>query len=246
MIEYRNIVMKYNDKLIIDDFNLKIDSGEFITIVGSSGSGKTTIMKMINQLVIPNAGSVLIDNIDIKDFDLIQLRRKIGYVVQGSVLFPHLDVSKNISYVSDLESSVSKVQLDQQVEDLLVLVGLDSSFKKRNIDELSGGQQQRVGIARALCNNPSILLMDEPFGAVDEITRSLLQDQIRTIHSKSSITILFVTHDIHEALSLGSRVVVMNEGIIEQFDTPSNIINNPSSEYVKMLIDKGYNKGYKL
>lgn len=237
-IEYKNIRMAYGEKVIIENFNLAVEKGEFVTIIGSSGCGKTTILKVVNGLVRPVSGEILIDGRSIREMDLTALRRNIGYAIQGSVLFPHMTVEKNIAYVPNLINKKDKAKTAQAVEKWMRIVGLDEELKTRYPSEISGGQQQRVGIARALAASPEILLMDEPFGAVDEITRSSLQDEIARIHRETGITILFVTHDIDEALRLGTRVLVMNEGRAQQFAPPREILNHPATDFVRQLIRK--------
>lgn len=237
-IKYKNIRMAYGEKVIIENFNLAVEKGEFVTIIGSSGCGKTTILKMVNGLVRPVSGEILIDGRSIREMDLTALRRNIGYAIQGSVLFPHMTVEKNIAYVPNLINKKDKAKTAQAVEKWMRIVGLDEELKTRYPSEISGGQQQRVGIARALAASPEILLMDEPFGAVDEIMRSSLQDEIARIHRETGITILFVTHDIDEALRLGTRVLVMNEGRAQQFAPPREILNHPATDFVRQLIRK--------
>ncbi|GAA0070897.1 ABC transporter ATP-binding protein [Clostridium sardiniense] len=236
IIEMKNIKKKYDDKIILDDFNLNINKGEFITVIGSSGCGKTTVLKMINGLNVPDKGDIFINGNNIKNEDLIELRRKIGYSIQGTALFPHMTVEKNISYVPDLINKKNKEKIKESVSKLIKVVGLEEGILKRYPDQLSGGQKQRVGIARSLAAGPDILLMDEPFGAVDEITRKQLQDEIIRIHKELGVTIIFITHDIKEALKLGTRVLVMDKGEIIQFDKPDVIKNNPASDFVKKLI----------
>lgn len=235
-VEFRNIKKAYGENVVIENLNLKIEQGEFVSIVGSSGCGKTTTLKMVNGLIEPTSGSVLVNNKDIKTKNLIELRRGIGYAIQGSVLFPHLNVEQNISYVPNLLNKKDKTKTHDAVAKWMKIVGLDEDIMHRYPNELSGGQQQRVGIARALAASPSLLLMDEPFGAVDEITREQLQKEMKRIHKETKITILFVTHDINEALKLGTKVLVMNQGKIEQYDTPKNILNHPASDYVNQLV----------
>lgn len=237
-IEFINVKKEYGNKIIIDNFNLKIDAGEFLTVVGSSGCGKTTILKMINGLIIPNNGQVLVHSENTQKVDLIQLRRNIGYAIQGSVLFPHMSVAQNIAYVPNLLNKGDKKRTREAVDKWMKIVGLDNDLSQRYPNELSGGQQQRVGIARALAASPDILLMDEPFGAVDEITRTTLQDEILRIHQQEKITIVFVTHDINEALKLGSQVLVMDQGKIVQLGSPKEILNQPKSEFVSKLIQR--------
>lgn len=234
-IEYKNICMSYNGKKIIENFNLEIEKGEFVTIIGSSGCGKTTILKMVNKLIVPTSGNIIVCGECTNSRDIIELRRSIGYAIQGSVLFPHLTVEKNIAYVPNLISK-DKNMTERAVKKWMKIVGLDESLRKNYPDQLSGGQQQRVGIARALAGEPEIVLMDEPFGAVDEITRATLQDEIIRIHKETGVTIMFVTHDINEALKLGTKVLVMNNGEIQQYGTPSEIRDNPANEFVKALL----------
>ena len=195
-IEFRNVKKSYGDKTVIENLNLTVEQGEFVTIVGSSGCGKTTALKMINGLIDATDGDILIDGENIRDKDLIELRRSIGYSIQGSVLFPHMTVEENISYVPNLLNKKDRAKTRNAVSKWMKIVGLDEEIKNRYPGELSGGQQQRVGIARALAASPDILLMDEPFGAVDEITRAQLQQEIKRIHEETKITIMFVTHDI--------------------------------------------------
>ena len=209
-IEYKNIRMAYGDRVIIEDFSLAIPQGEFITIIGSSGCGKTTLLKMVNGLVEPTGGEVYVGGENVSRADITKLRRSIGYAIQGSVLFPHMTVEKNIAYVPNLLNKRDKQRTAEAVRKWMGIVRLDDSLRKRYPDQLSGGQQQRVGIARSLAASPDLLLMDEPFGAVDEITRASLQDEIARIHRETGITILFVTHDINEAVFLADRVVLLS------------------------------------
>lgn len=236
IIRFENVSKRYEQSLILDNFNLKINKGEFLTIIGSSGCGKTTALKLINGLLTPDSGKIYIDENDISTVDQIELRRNIGYVIQGIGLFPHMNVRKNISYVLNLIKKEDKDNIAKKVINLMKIVGLNENMLERYPSELSGGQRQRVGIARALAASPEILLMDEPFGAVDEITRKLLQEEIIRIHKELGVTIIFITHDIKEALKLGSRVLVMNKGEIVQIGIPSEIINNPKTSFVKELV----------
>ena len=237
-IEFKHVKKVYGEKVIIDDFNLKITPGEFLTVVGSSGCGKTTILKMINGLIIPDEGQVLVHDQCTQAVDLIELRRGIGYAIQGSVLFPHMTVAQNIAYVPNLLNKNDKKRTYEALSKWRKIVGLDEELIHRYPSELSGGQQQRVGIARALAASPDILLMDEPFGAVDEITRSTLQDEILRIHHQENITIIFVTHDINEALKLGSRVMVMDQGKVVQLASPREILEHPKTEFVRKLVQR--------
>ncbi|MGX8851119.1 ATP-binding cassette domain-containing protein [Amedibacillus sp. YH-ame10] len=236
VIEYQNVSMAYGEKTVVKSLDLSIEKGEFLTIIGSSGCGKTTILKMVNGLIMPSDGTVLVHGKGIDKKDIIRLRRNIGYAIQGNVLFPHMNVEQNISYVPNLLNKKNKEKTKNAVNKWMDIVGLDQDLRKRYPDHLSGGQQQRVGIARALAASPDILLMDEPFGAVDEITRASLQDEIKRIHKETGITILFVTHDIHEALKLGTKVLVMDEGNILQYDRPEEILAHPATEFVGKLL----------
>lgn len=239
-IEYQNIRMAYGDKVIIEKFSLSVEQGEFVTVIGSSGCGKTTILKMVNGLIQPTGGDVLVNGKSTKNADLTQLRRNIGYAIQGSVLFPHMTVEKNIAYVPNLLNKTDKKRTAAAVSKWMRIAGLEESMRGRYPAELSGGQQQRVGIARALAASPDILLMDEPFGAVDEITRAALQDEIARIHRETGITILFVTHDIGEALKLGTKVLVMDQGKIQQFASPDEVLRNPATDFVRRLVERGH------
>lgn len=237
-IEFRQIKKVYGEKTVIEDFDLTVERGEFVTVIGSSGCGKTTVLKMVNGLVEPDGGKIFVERQDISEMDMISLRRNIGYAIQGSVLFPHMTVEENISYVPDLLNKKDKQRTKKAVEKWMGIVGLDEDMKERYPAELSGGQQQRVGIARALAASPDILLMDEPFGAVDEITRGQLQTELRQIYEKTGITVMFVTHDISEALKLGTKVLVMDQGKIEQYAEPGELLRAPATDFVGRLVEK--------
>ena len=226
-IEFRHIRKVYGNTVIIPDLNLKIERGEFVTLIGSSGCGKTTALKMINGLYEATKGDILVNGENIRDKDMIELRRSIGYVIQGNVLFPNMTIEENISYVPRFLNKKDKEKIEGAVNKWMKIVGLEPSMKERYPSELSGGQQQRVGIARALAASPDILLMDEPFGAVDAITRRQLQNELMKIHRETGITILFVTHDIEEALKLGTKMLVMECGEIQQYGTPAEILRKP-------------------
>ena len=236
IIGYKNIGKSYQGKWVVRNFNLTINEGDFLCIVGTSGSGKTTLLKMINGLIVPDEGDITINGIRVIDQDIISLRRKIGYAIQGDGLFPHMTVAGNIGYVPKLDG-LPKEEVDSIVNRMLSLVGLPLDSKGKYPKELSGGQQQRVGIARAYANSPKILLMDEPFGAVDSITRYQLQEDLKQIHKQTDCTIVFITHDMHEAFKLGTHILVMHEGKIQQYGTTEEVKNDPSNEYVKQLIE---------
>lgn len=235
-IRFDHVSKNYDEHTILKEINLDIRKGEFLTVIGSSGSGKTTLLKLINGLIQPTSGKIYVNGKDISLENQTLLRRNIGYVIQGIGLFPHMTIRKNIAYVPSLLNKRDKQRTTAAVERLIQTVGLDPVMLERYPSELSGGQRQRVGIARALAANPDILLMDEPFGAVDEITRKMLQSEIIRIHQELHVTIVFITHDIREALLLGSRILVMNDGRIEQEGSPDEIRRSPKSDFVKNLI----------
>ena len=221
----------------VDHVSLTIREGEFITILGSSGCGKTTLLKLINRLYEPDSGSIVLFGEDISTVDVVKVRRRIGYVIQQVGLFPHYTVGENIATVPRL-LKWEKDRIRARTDELLELVGLaPDEFRDRYPDQLSGGQQQRVGLARALAVDPKIMLMDEPFGAIDSITREKLQDELLSLHRGMGKTILFVTHDIEEAFKLGTRVILMNEGKLLQFDTPDAIIRAPADPFVQSLVN---------
>lgn len=239
MIRLEKVRKTYDgQKNIVDDLDFEIRSGELVVLVGESGCGKTTTMKMINRLIEPDSGDIYIDGRNIKSFNKNELRRNIGYVIQDIGLFPHLTVRKNVSVVP-LLCKKDKAEVDRYVEELLRLVNLPpEEYADRYPGELSGGQQQRVGFARALANNPDIILMDEPFSALDPITREQLQNELLSLQEELHKTIVFVTHDIDEAIKLGDRIAVMSEGRIIQFDTPEEILKFPVNPFVESFVGK--------
>ena len=234
-ISFRDILFSYGENPILNHFTLEIPPGEFLTVIGSSGSGKTTALKLINGLLSPTKGEVWVQGQNVAHADLIQLRRSIGYVIQGVGLFPHMSIEENISYVPHLIKP-DNPELKERIKELMKIVNLPEEMLTRYPANLSGGQKQRVGIARALAASPNILLMDEPFGAVDGLTRKNLQKELARIHKELSLTIFFITHDISEALSLGDRVLIINHGKIEQLGTPDEIKNHPATDFVRELI----------
>lgn len=237
-IEFKDIKKAYGEKVVMEHFSLQVEKGEFVTIIGSSGCGKTTALKMVNGLIRPDAGDILIHGENIRDKDQTRLRRNIGYAIQGSVLFPYMTVERNISYVPNLLNGRDRARTRAAVSKWMKIVGLGEDLKGRYPAELSGGQQQRVGIARALAASPEILLMDEPFGAVDEITRGQLQEELLRIYRETGITVLFVTHDISEALKLGTKVLVMDQGEIQQYAPPAELLRQPATPFVERLVEK--------
>lgn len=236
IIKFENVTKFYDkDKPVIKDLNLVINKGEFVTLIGPSGCGKTTMLKLINGLIKTDAGSIYIKGKEINKLDPIELRRNMGYVIQQIALFPHLTVSENISYVLDLKDEAKNVK-ENRAKELIELVGLETEHLYRYPRELSGGQKQRVGVARALAADPDIILMDEPLGAVDEIARRVLQDEILRIFSRLDKTIIFVTHDIQEAIKLGTRIVLFNNGQIEQSGTKEEVLFAPKTQFVKEFL----------
>jgi len=243
-IEFNDVSKRFNKGTFnaVDHVSFTIEEGEFITILGSSGSGKTTLLKLVNRLYDAEDGRILLFGEDIKRLDVVNVRRQIGYVIQQVGLFPHLTIAENIAVVPNL-LKWDKKKIDDRVDELLTLIGLyPKEHRNRYPNQLSGGQQQRVGLARALAVDPKIMLLDEPFGAIDSITRLKLQDELLQIHGGLKKTFLFVTHDIEEAFKLGNRVIIMNESQIVQFDTPENIINAPANDFVNSLIQSAKEK----
>lgn len=224
----------------VENFNMMINPGELVMLVGPSGCGKTTTMKMINRIIKPSSGVIKIDGEDTASLDENLLRRRIGYVIQQIGLFPHLTIAENVAVVPKL-LGWSKEKTHARVDEMLALVELDpKGFGDRYPRQLSGGQQQRVGVARALAADPPVMLMDEPFGATDPITREKLQQEFLKLQASIGKTIVFVTHDFEEAIKLGDRIAVLSKrSKIEQFDTPANILTNPASEYVASFIGEG-------
>ena len=236
MIRLEHVTKSFGRYKALDDVSIVVEEGEFLTVIGRSGCGKTTMLRMINGLQKPDSGKVYAAGEDVGEADLIRLRRKIGYVIQNKGLFPHMTVEKNIIYVPVISGQKDKRQNRKLAEELIGLVGLEREMLDRYPEELSGGQQQRVGIARALASRPKLLLMDEPFGALDEITKRAMQNELLALQKKLGITVVFITHDIREAMKLGDRVLVMEQGKIAQCDTPENVKKNPADEFVKELI----------
>ena len=236
MIEFKGVTKKYGEDAAVSDFSLTAPSGKLTVLMGLSGSGKTTLLRMVNKLVQPTSGSVLIDGKDIADLDSVTLRRSIGYVMQEVGLLPHKSVLENVTLIANIAGQ-TKDQALKNARELLDLVGIDESFQDRFPDQLSGGQQQRVGVARALAIKPNILLMDEPFGAVDPIVREELQDELIRIQKRLSLTIILVTHDRYEAIKLANQLVILSEGAkIEQAGPPKELTEKPANKFVQKLL----------
>ncbi len=236
MIEVKHLAKDYDGSKVVDDVSLTIDARSITVIVGTSGSGKTTLLRMINRLVEPTSGIIRIDGQNILDMPGYQLRRSIGYAIQGHGLFPHRTVAQNIATVPEL-IGWDRARIDTKVAELLDLFQLDPSlYAKRFPNELSGGQQQRVGVARALAAEPNILLMDEPFGALDPIIRAKAQDDLLAIQKKLGVTIVLVTHDMDEAFHLADRIAVMDKGKIVQYGQPAELVLKPATDFVRTMI----------
>ena len=232
VIEISGVTKTYEgQKLALDDVSLTVPDGGFLTIIGPSGCGKTTLLRIVNGMTDFESGLLAVLNKEIKLWEKVQLRRKIGYVIQNAGLFPHLTVRQNIQFVMSISDVPEQLQVERANE-LAQMIGFSKSQLNEFPDNLSGGQQQRVGVARALAMKPQILLMDEPFGALDNITRRSLQAEMKQIHNDLKVTVLMVTHDLNEAFSLGTEVVIMNNGKILQADKPDNILVYPASEWV--------------
>ncbi len=238
MLKFENVSKVYKgNKRAVNNLNFEIEKGEFIVLIGPSGCGKTTTMKMINRLIEPTEGKILLNGRDISTMDPVDLRRQIGYVIQQIGLFPHMTIEQNISLVPRLLKWPEEKQR-KRASELLDLVNMTPDYLDRYPDELSGGQQQRIGVLRALAADPPLILMDEPFSALDPITRDSLQAEIKNLQRKLNKTIVFVTHDMDEALKLADRIMILKDGRIVQFDTPEEILRNPAGEFVEEFIGK--------
>lgn len=238
MINFKNIKKTYGQQTIIKDMSFSINKGELVVLIGLSGSGKTTLLKMINRLIKATSGQILINGEDIMDKDEIKLRRNIGYVIQQTGLFPHMTIRENIEIIPKLLKKDKNKIINKSIE-LMDMVGLDANlYLDKYPIQLSGGQQQRVGVARAFAINPDIILMDEPFSALDPITRNQLQDELVELQSKIKKTIVFVTHDMDEAVKIADRICLLNKGEIVQYDTPEEIMKNPINEFAMEFIGK--------
>ncbi|MGE5264198.1 MAG: ABC transporter ATP-binding protein [Acidobacteriota bacterium] len=238
-IAFQAITKKFpgSDKPAVDAVTFAVPEGSTCMLVGTSGAGKTTLLRMVNRLIEPTFGEIIIDGKNVLEGDPIALRRHIGYVIQQIGLFPHMNVEENIRVTAEVAGGWTRERLDERVEELLTLVGLaPAEYRKRFPRELSGGQQQRVGLARALATDPGILLMDEPFGALDDITRTYMQDELLRIQRNVRKTILFVTHDMDEAFKLGDEIAVLRDGRLVQLGTPVDLLTHPVNEFVSQLV----------
>jgi osmoprotectant transport system ATP-binding protein len=238
LIEFKNIVKKYRNKSVIKPFSINIDAGQLVVFIGPSGCGKTTLLKMINKLIQPSSGQIFVNGNDISTIDAIELRRNIGYVIQNTGLFPHMSIRENLELIPKLKGEEPET-IAKKTEELLHVVGLNpTEFLERFPKELSGGQQQRVGVARAFSTDSDIILMDEPFSALDPVTRNSLQDELVQMQKELNKTIIFVTHDMDEAIKIADKICILKDGDILQFDTPENILKNPANEFVEDFIGK--------
>ncbi len=238
VIEIRECSAAYGENAVLHKVSLTIEQGELVVIIGPSGCGKTTLLKMINGIVTPTEGEVIVNGEALASCDLVALRRQIGYAVQGAKLFPHMTVRDNICYIPGLEKKMTAEEKQHLAGRMLEMVQLPAHLAGRFPRQLSGGQQQRVGIARAMAADAGILLMDEPFGAVDEITRKGLQEELLSLQEKTGVTIVFITHDIDEAFKLGSRILIMKEGCIWQEGTAGELTEAPRDVFVRKLLNR--------
>ncbi len=233
MIRFENVRKQYGDNIVLKDISFHIEPGEFVVLIGPSGCGKTTTLKSINRLIVPEGGKIYVDGKDISKIDPVQLRRGIGYVIQQIGLFPNMTIEQNIGVVPK-RLDYSKEEITKITKDLMKMVGMDyDQYANKYPSQLSGGQQQRIGVLRALAASPPIVLMDEPFGALDPMTRTVLQKEILSLQKKLKKTIVFVTHDMDEALDLADKIIFMNEGNIAQIASPEEMLNNPASDMIR-------------
>ena len=240
MVELRKLCKKYNDQVAVDDLSMTIGEGELCVLLGKSGCGKSTTLRMINRLIEPTSGEIFVDGKNIREYDLEKFRMNVGYAVQNVGLFPHLTVENNIAIVPQL-LKWDKEKTHARVEEMLDLVGLDvERFIHKHPSELSGGEAQRVGVARALAGDPEIVLMDEPFGAVDPINRARLQTEFRKIQKQLNKTVIFVTHDMEEAIRLGDKIAIMEKGVLKGYDVPEKIMLADSSGFIQDFLGKDF------
>ncbi|SOC41992.1 ABC transporter ATP-binding protein [Salinicoccus kekensis] len=236
MIEFKNVSKKYGEDYAVEDVNFKVEEGEFFVIIGPSGCGKTTTLKMINRLIPLTEGYIYFKEQPISEFPLYEMRWDIGYVLQQIALFPHMTIKENIAQVPEMKGWKNK-EIDARIDELLEMVDLEpGKFRNRLPGELSGGQKQRIGVLRALAADPPVILMDEPFSALDPISRESLQDDLIELQKKIKKTVVFVTHDIQEALKMGDRICLLNKGRVEQIGTPEEFLTSPKNDFVRDFI----------
>ena len=236
MIRFENVTKRFGNKTVLDDISLDIKDNELTVLIGPSGCGKTTTLKMMNRLITPTSGKITIDDIDVEAIDKIELRRKMGYVIQQGGLFPHMTIRENIEIIEKLEKKDPQ-HIIENTQRLMEMVDLDpDEYLESYPTELSGGQRQRIGVIRALANDPKIILMDEPFSALDPITRNNLQEEFIKLQKKVEKTIVFVTHDMDEAIRVADRICIMKDGHVIQFDTPEELLRNPANAFVENFV----------
>lgn len=236
MIEFRHVSKDFHGKVVLSDISMEIPTGELTVLIGPSGCGKTTTLKMINRLLSPSSGEIWIDGKNIETLDKVQLRRRIGYVIQQGGLFPHMTIRENIEIIARLAKGDPQA-ISRKTDQLMEMVDLDpAEYLDRYPTELSGGQQQRIGVIRALANDPEVVLFDEPFSALDPVTRSSLQDELVSMHEKMRKTMVFVTHDMDEAIKIADRICIMRNGHILQFDTPEQILKHPADDFIASFV----------
>lgn len=247
MIEFKNVTKQYGDKVAVDEVSFNIKEGEIFVLIGPSGCGKTTTLKMINRLIPLTTGYIYFKDRPISEYPVYEMRWDIGYVLQQIALFPHMSIKENIAQVP-LMKKWTDADIDERIDELLTMVGMEpDQFKDRKPDEISGGQQQRVGVARALAADPPVILMDEPFSALDPISREKLQDDLIDLQKQINKTIVFVTHDIQEAMKLGDRICLLKDGHVEQIGTPDEFLTSAENDFVREFIgDVGSNSIQKL
>ena len=243
MIKFENVSKSFKDRKVLSNISMNIEEGEFVCIIGGSGCGKTTALKMINRLIKPSEGTILVNGKDISGENEIELRRNIGYVIQQTGLFPHMTVKQNLELIPKIKNKKSKwdktEDLTETVTNVLKMVGLEPEvYMDKYPVQLSGGQRQRIGVARAFASKPDIILMDEPFSALDPITRNQLQNELIELQENVKKTIVFVTHDMAEAIKLADRICILDSGKIQQFDTPEQILKNPENDFVSNFVGK--------
>ena len=237
MIEFKKVSKAYKNNTVLKDISFQIETGKFTVLIGESGCGKTTLLKMINKLIVPTKGDIFIDGKNIREIDDIKLRRSMGYVIQQTGLFPHMTVRENITIIPKI-LKMDEGKIEEDTLKMMDMIGLDESLLDRYPSELSGGQQQRIGIARAFITNPNIILMDEPFSALDPMSRVSLQDELLKLQEKLHKTIVFVTHDMDEAIKLADKIAIFDNGELVQYDVPENILKHPANDFVKNFVGK--------
>lgn len=238
MIEFQDVSKQFKTNTVLSHLSLTIRKGQLVALIGASGCGKTTCLKMINRLIVPTGGKILVNGKNIADMDVIKLRRNMGYVIQQTGLFPHMTIRENIEVIPKAEHRPAS-EISARTLELMEMVGLNAAdFLDRYPAQLSGGQQQRVGVARAFATDPDVILMDEPFSALDPLTRIAIQDELGELQSKLQKTIVFVTHDMDEAIKIADQICIMDAGQIVQYDTPENILKSPANDFVAEFVGK--------